>query len=95
MGSMEPACHARYEFAWGQDYDRLGKVQPVLNRGELPPATPDPSQMFKESYYQGRPIRNHLQPQYDNFKLSLNSPMFIPVLDAASPRPTNSQVPTR
>ena len=47
-GGIDPACLAKYEPAWGTDFDRISKGQPpAFKSGELPPATPDPSQMFK------------------------------------------------
>ena len=53
LGGIDPACLAKYEPAWGADFDRLSKggaQQAAFNKsGELPPATPDPSQlMFKQ-----------------------------------------------
>ena len=47
--AIDPACHAKYELAWGPDL--MGKGPPGFKAGELPPATPDPSQMFKEGFY--------------------------------------------
>jgi len=26
FGAIDPACHAKYELAWGSDMERLGKV---------------------------------------------------------------------
>ena len=45
LGAIDPACHAKYDLAWGQD------KPPNFKAGELPPATPDPSQMFKDGFY--------------------------------------------
>lgn len=43
LGSTDPACHAKYDLAWGNDLDRMGKGSTAYNKaGELPPATPDP-----------------------------------------------------
>lgn len=50
FGSIDPACLTKYEPAWGADYERLSKTQSVYKAGELPPATPDPSAMFKENF---------------------------------------------
>ena len=50
FGAIDPACHAKYELAWGPDLDRLAKGPPVFKAGELPPATPDPSQMFRDGF---------------------------------------------
>ena len=74
-GSIDPASGAKYEPAWGNGF---------LKSGELPPATPDTSMMFKDGPH-GR-TRNHLlpPPQYNN---ACTSPMFIPFLNEASPRP--------
>lgn len=48
--NIDPACHAKYELAWGADYDRINKGQPSFKAGELPPATPDTSMMFKDGF---------------------------------------------
>ena len=47
-GAIDPACHAKYEPAWGI------AGPPVFKAGELPPATPDPHQMFREGFQNGR-----------------------------------------
>ena len=52
----------------------------------MPPATPDTSQLFNMPNFQGKHVRNMMMPA--NFNLqSMNSPMYIPVLTEASPRP--------
>ena len=89
--SIDPACLTKYELAWGADYDRLNKGQQPLKSGELPPATPDTSMMFKDMNM-GRPFRNPmLYPAEKVFNLSMNSPMFIPFMDGASPRPPTTR----
>jgi len=88
---FDPACLAKYEPAWGHDNDRLKQSHVVLKSGELPPATPDTSMMFKDGFL-GRPRHNQLlYPSEKMFNFSLNSPMFIPILDGASPRPPTTR----
>ena len=79
--NIDPACNAKYELAWGADYERLNKGGPTFKAGELPPATPDTSMMFKDGFM-NRQIRNPMLFQNDKmFNLSMNSPMFIPIMD--------------
>ena len=88
--NIDPACLAKYEPAWGADYDRFNKGS-AFKSGELPPATPDTSMMFKD-VNMGRTYRNPmLFPAGDRLNLSMNSPMFIPFMDGASPRPPTTR----
>mmetsp|Transcript_29638 Transcript_29638/g.39414 ORF Transcript_29638/g.39414 Transcript_29638/m.39414 type:complete len:117 (-) Transcript_29638:1254-1604(-) len=90
-GSIDPACLTKYELAWGVDPDRLTKGYPAFKSGELPPATPDTSMMFKDMNM-GRSFRNPmLYPGEKMFNLSMNSPMFIPFMNEASPRPPTTR----
>jgi hypothetical protein len=77
FSNIDPACGEKFPLVWG------------LKSGELPPATPDPQQMFKDGgYYPFRyPMRNQMFPPDKMFNYSMNSPMFIPnILNEASPR---------
>lgn len=81
FGPIEQACHEKFPLAWGQ---------PFIKSGELPPATPDPSQMFREGGFQMKQMRNPIPPE-KLFNYTMNSPMFIPILQETSPRPTTSR----
>ena len=90
---IDPACISKYEPAWGADYDRFSKANPIYKSGELPPATPNPDQLIKEGY-QGRPIRHPLMPFNEKmFNLSMNSPMYINMINETSPRPPTTRQP--
>ena len=65
LNTIDLACFAKYEPAWGHhEYDRL-KSQSVFKSGELPPATPDTSLMFKEGFLGGRNLRNPMYYPHD------------------------------
>ena len=53
------AANSKYDLAWGGDRDMQARVQPFKS-GELPPATPDPSAMFKEGGFFGRSLRSQM-----------------------------------
>lgn len=91
---MDSAALHRYDLAWGADIDRLNKGQTTFKSGELPPATPDPSNLFKDIGSLGtRPRNPLLVPMGEKmYNLSMmNSPMFIPFMGEASPRPPTTR----
>lgn len=89
--NIDPACLTKYELAWGADYDRLNKGQNAFKSGELPPATPDTSMLFKDFGGMGRPLRNLLPFPMGEKMYTMNSPMFIPFMNETSPRPTTTR----
>ena len=78
-----PACHAKYELAWGSDL-AIGKPPPqAVLKCELPPATPDPGMIFRDLSSSRRPA---FLSHHREMNLPMNSPMFIPFM-TESPRP--------